>query len=141
MQRWLEAENVQLEWQERALDGAAMLPLSNGSYENWTAWEELNPHVQIVLKYSAESEPGMLQRARLLNLDADYNAYLGQYTNTRTEAMEAYSQRNLLAISQRVLGSRHSITLKSMSELACNLQNEADHDQAEAMFRSVLSVY
>ena len=72
-QRWLELEDVIEEWQEEALDVVSRWCPFDGRYENWTAWEAINPHVQVVLGFFFNTDPCLLQRASILSNAASYD--------------------------------------------------------------------
>lgn len=131
-QKWLELQRVLLEWQERALDVVYKYCPSNGEYENWIAWEAINPHVQVVLEYAFRTESCLLRRANILD-----NA--GCYDSTQGRQEAAYQKiKEALAIRERLLDINHPAVLVSTSSLAIVLHHQGKYEAAEDVNRQAL---
>ena len=59
-QKWLKLRGYLVEWQKNALHLIFNHCPSNETYENWTAWEAIIPHVQVVLGYGFTTERSLL---------------------------------------------------------------------------------
>ncbi|MCJ1345259.1 hypothetical protein MMC31_003465, partial [Peltigera leucophlebia] len=66
VQKWLMLQKVIEGWQEKALSAVSKSCPSHGEYEYWTAWEAINPHVQVVKGYVVNTDSALLHRASIL---------------------------------------------------------------------------
>lgn len=132
-QRWLELEGVIEEWQEKALTAVSKCCPLNGRYENWTAWEGINPHVQAVLGFVFNTDSCLLQRASVLSKAAVYNLEQGYYEAAYRKAMEGF------AIREKFLEDDHVDRLASVSILASVFQKQGKYEAAEEMNQRALN--
>ncbi|KAH0536621.1 hypothetical protein FGG08_006515 [Glutinoglossum americanum] len=132
-QIWLKRQHVLVEWQEKALDVVSKCCPSDGEYENWAAWRAINPHVQVVLGYTFQRTPCLLQRASILNNEGCYNRKQGQHKAACGKLAEA------LAIRETVLGPDHISTLDTVHNLGALYRGQAKFAEAEAMYDRALA--
>jgi tetratricopeptide (TPR) repeat protein len=131
IQRWLEAQQALLKWQEIALNVVSQCSPSSTEYGSWSAWETISPHIQVVLGYDIGIEPSLAQRASILTNTASYDEQQGRYGSAGEKGREA------LTIRQKLFGIKHPDTLTSMNILASVLHNQGKYDEAEGMHRQV----
>jgi tetratricopeptide (TPR) repeat protein len=132
-QRWLELEGVIKEWQAKALTAVSKCCSPNAGYENWTAWEAIDPHVQVALGFVVNTDSCLLQRARLLSRAAGYNLAQGRYEAAYRKAVEGF------AIREKLLEDDHVDKLASISIIALVLQKQGKYEAAEEMNRRALN--
>ncbi len=108
IQKWLELEQAIQKWQEKPLALIYKSCPSTGFYENWAAWEAINPHVQAVLGYDFEMDSCLEQRAGFLGREAEYLGDKGRFEAAHSKAMEAS------AIREMILGQDHLLTLDTV---------------------------
>ena len=133
IQKWLELEHVIEEWQEKALLVVSKYCPLNGKYENWTAWEAINPHVQVVLGYVFEMDSCLVQRASILNNEAKYYNEQGRHKAGHKKAIKA------LALCEKILGLDHTLTLDTANTLGNLYRNQDRLEEAEAMYQRALA--
>jgi len=134
IQRWLEAQQALLKWQEIALNVVSQCCPSSTEYGSWSAWETISPHIQVVLGYDIGTEPSLVQRASILTNTASYDKQQGRYGPAGEKGREA------LTIRQKLFGIKHPDTLKSMNNLASVLQNQGKNEEAERLHRQGLEL-
>ena len=132
MRLWLEEHQSLLEWQAKAFDAVSRCCPSNESYETWSSWETLSPHIKIVMGYNLATEPYLLGRASILTHAALYDVRRGKYRYGRQKSEEA------LVIRKKLLGEEHLDTLESINCLAVVLARQGKYNNAEEMSRHVL---
>ncbi|KAE9370158.1 TPR-like protein [Stipitochalara longipes BDJ] len=110
IQWYLKTQNALEKWQEKALDSLdsylGILP------EDQQVIEFLNPHIQLAISYSYNSEVSKLQYARLLFLAGNHEWWIAEYV----EAIEQLSE--CFEIRKSLLGEEHEDTLEAMVDLA-----------------------
>jgi tetratricopeptide (TPR) repeat protein len=133
IQKWLELEHVIEEWQEKALFVISKNCPLDGQYQNWRAWEAINPHVQIVLGYVFEKDSCLVQRASILDGEAQYHREQGRHKTAHSKALEA------LALCEKVLGPDHTSTLDKVHNLGLIYRDQGSLEEAEAMYERALA--
>ncbi len=103
-----------------------------GEFENWRTCEALEPHAQIVLSYTYDSEPCKVQRSSILNNEAWYALEQGKFKLSENRIQEAIDIRKLC------LGPDDPGSLQSLSLLALTYKNQGRWTEAEKLQVQVL---
>ena len=127
VQKWLMLQNVIEEWQEKALSTVSRSCPSHGEYEYWTAWEAINPHIQIVKGYAINTDSSLLHRASILSREAGYHRTQGRHELGLRHVEEA------LAIREKILGPDHTLTLEGLDCLSIFYWDQGRYREAEAL--------
>lgn len=127
VQKWLMLQNVIEEWQEKALSTVSRSCPSHGEYEHWTAWEAINPHIQIVKGYAINTDSSLLHRASILSREAGYHRTQGRHVLGLRHVEEA------LAIREKILGPDHTLTLEGLDCLSIFYWDQGRYREAEAL--------
>ena len=131
--KWLEAYGEMGKAQEEALRLISdHYPV--GTYENWTVCEALEPHAQVVLKYTYDSEACKLQQSDILYNGASYAGDQGRFNITEEKVQKA------IDIQMMCLDSDDSITLSSLHRLAATYRKQGRWTEAEALNIQVLEI-
>lgn len=130
-QMWLKHKDVIKEWQEKALVAVSKC-CPGGGYDNRTAWEAINPHVQVVLGY--DKDLCRRERANILNHYACYDEDQGEYQSAYEKAMEAQD------IHQKLAGEEDPHTLISMRRVASAHKALSNYDEAREIYEQVLEL-
>ena len=130
-QRWLENEKLLPGWQEKALIAVSRSCPPTGGEQHWSAWELINPHVQIVLDYNVKGNDALSERARLLTLLSNYDYVQGRGVDAEAKASEAFS---LISQIQRV---DDELLLASLHAKGAALSSQERWSEAETIFQEV----
>jgi tetratricopeptide (TPR) repeat protein len=132
-QEWLKHEGTIEEWQEKALTAVSQC-CPDGGYDNWKAWEAINPHVQVVLGYKLHKYLCRLQRASLLKHCACYDEEQGRYSSAHEKATEAQD------IYQDFLGEEDPNTLISMKQVASAQKGLSKYKESKDIYERLLKL-
>lgn len=113
VQKWLMLQKVIEEWQEKALSTVSRSCPSHGEYEYWTAWEAVNPHIQIVKGYAVSTNSALLHRASMLSREAVYQKTQGRHQLGLRHVEEALAIRE-----KKILGPNPTLTLEGLDCLS-----------------------
>ena len=127
IQKWLMLQKVIEEWQENALSTISKSCPSHGEYEYWTAWEAINPHVQVVKGYVVNPNSALLHRASILSREAGYRRTQGRHELGPRHLEEA------LAIREKILDPDHTLTLEGLDCLSIFYWDQGRYGEAEAL--------
>ena len=131
--KWLEAYGEMGKAQEEALRLISdHYPV--GTYENWTVCEALEPHAQVVLKYTYDSEACKLQQSDILYNGAWYAWEQGRFENLEEKVQKAVDIRRVC------LKSDDPATLRSLSLLALTYREQGRWTKTEALNIQVLEI-
>ena len=132
--KWLEAYGEMGKAQEEALRLISdHYPV--GTYENWTVCEALEPHAQVVLKYTYDSEACKLQQSDILHNGAWYAWEQGRFENSEEKVQKAVDIRRVC------LKSDDPATLLSLSLLALTYGEQGRWTQTEGLEVQVLEIH
>ena len=128
---WVSSSGNKREWNRRFLQVMAR-EYPAGMYENWSKCQQLDPHVEHVIRKKPTDEEDAKNWAQLLSNVGWYKAEAGMY-----EVAEQVD-RQALGGREKVLGPEHPDTLTSVGNLAVVLWRQGKYEEAERMNRRAL---
>ena len=131
--KWIETYGEVERFQEEALR-LVWHHYPNGEYENWSTCEALEPHAQIVLNYTYDSEPCKVQRSSILYNEGWYALKQGKFKLAEDKVQKAVDIRKLY------LGPDDPETLSSLGLLASTYDSQGRWTEAEGLEVQVLEV-
>ncbi|KAK3333869.1 hypothetical protein B0T19DRAFT_139514 [Cercophora scortea] len=129
---WLLLSDDERKWKRRFLQVMAR-EYPAGTYENWTKCQQLDPHIEHVVKEKPVNKEDTNKWAQLLTNIGWYRAAAGMY------GVAEQMHRRALDGKEKVLGPEHPSTLASVSNLASVLQDQGKYEEAEQMNRRALN--
>ncbi|KAK3688861.1 P-loop containing nucleoside triphosphate hydrolase protein [Podospora appendiculata] len=128
---WLLLSDDEQKWKRRFLQVMAR-EYPAGTYENRTKCQQLDPHIEHVVKEKPTEQEDIKKWAQLLTNIGWYRAEAGIY------GVAEQMNRRALDGREEVLGLEHPDTLRSVSSLASVLQAQGKYKEAEQMSRRAL---
>ncbi|KAK3682215.1 P-loop containing nucleoside triphosphate hydrolase protein [Podospora appendiculata] len=128
---WLLLSDDEQKWKRRFLQVMAR-EYPAGTYENWTKCQQLDPHIEHVVKEKPTAQEDIKKWAQLLTNIGWYRAEAGIY------GVAEQMNRRALDGREEVLGLEHPDTLRSVSSLASVLRDQGKYEEAEQMNRRAL---
>ncbi|OGM44074.1 hypothetical protein ABOM_007291 [Aspergillus bombycis] len=132
---WLGQHNRLEEFQSRALEAICLHCPSSASFDEWTVWETIYPHIQQVLRYRENlrlDAPAKSQSAILLFHTSQYEASQGRFNH----AYDCISDS--VGILEGLSGKDDPSTLKSMQYLAWVLNEQGKHQMSTELFADTI---
>ena len=130
-QKWLETFGTIQKAKEKALR-LVSYHYPSGGYENWTTCEALEPHAQIVMGYTFDSENCKLQQKELLYNGAGFAFTRGKYKISEEKVTKA------IEIGEKYLRPDDLSTLDSLHVLGLTYLHQGRWSQAEALYLRVI---
>lgn len=133
--RWLHAKGQQGQFKTAVFERLAQ-KFPRGQYETREYCGALASHARLVLSYKdvVNSDANQLNLAMLLQNLASFDTMQGRLREARDY------QKRCISIRETHLGVAHASTLECMRELACNLRDVAEYEEAERLHRKSLVI-
>jgi tetratricopeptide (TPR) repeat protein len=133
--RWLHAKGQQRQYKIAVFERLAQ-KFPRGQYETGEYCGALASHARLVLSYEdvVNSDANQLDLAMLLQNLASFDTMQGRLREARDY------QKRCISIRETHLGVAHVSTLECMRELACNLRDIAEYEEAESLHRKSLVI-